>query len=102
MFMAFLVEPGGGELSGGPFALPGEEKGKLAVLKDAEKWSTNVGFPGPANPAEGEIFGTYILPGMFARVAQGKQTAEESVKQAAEDCKKIFDKWRVQGLIGKK
>ncbi len=84
-----------------PFALPGERTDKLITLKDAEKWSTNVGFPGPANPAEGEIFGTYVLPGMFARVAQGKQTAEESVKQAAEQCKVIFEKWRAQGLIGK-
>ncbi len=85
-----------------PFALPGERTDKLITLKDAEKWSTNVGFPGTSNPAEGEIFGTYVLPGMFARVAQGKQTAEESVKQAAEQCNVIFDKWRAQGLIRKK
>ena len=85
-----------------PFALPGEEKGKLLPLIEAEKWSANIGHPGPANPAEGEIFGTFVLPNMFARVAQEKQTAEESVKQAAEECKKIFEKWRAQGLIGKK
>jgi multiple sugar transport system substrate-binding protein len=85
-----------------PYALPGERTDKLVTLKDAEMWSTNVGFPGTANPAEGEIFGTYVLPGMFARVAQGKQTAEESVKQSAEQCKGIFDKWRAQGLIRKK
>ena len=85
-----------------PFALPGERTDKLMPLKDAESWSTNVGFPGTANPAEGEIFGTFVLPGMFARVAQGKQSAEESVKQAAGQCKTIFDKWRAQGLIGKK
>ncbi len=84
-----------------PFALPGEATNKLLPLKDAEKWSVNVGFPGTSSPAEGEIFGTFILPGMFARVAQGKQSAEESVKQAAEQCKKIFDKWRAQGLIRK-
>jgi multiple sugar transport system substrate-binding protein len=85
-----------------PFALPGELTDKLVTLKEAEKWSTNVGYPGSANPAEGEIFGTFILPGMFARVAQGKQSAEESVKQSAEQCKVIFDKWRAQGLIGKR
>ncbi|GAB4414275.1 MAG: hypothetical protein OHK0032_10360 [Thermodesulfovibrionales bacterium] len=85
-----------------PYTLPGERKGKLIPLKDAEKWSTNVGFPGPANPAEGEIFSTYVIPNMFARVAQGRQSAEESVKQAAEECKKIFEKWRAQGLVGKK
>ncbi len=85
-----------------PFTLPGERTDKLVALKDAEKWSANVGYPGTANPAEGEIFGTFVLPGMFARVAQGKQSAEESVKQSAEQCKLIFDKWRAQGLIGKK
>ncbi len=85
-----------------PYALHGERKGKLIPLKDAEKWSTNVGFPGPANPAEGEIFSTYVIPNMFARVAQGRQSPEESVRQAAEECKKIFEKWRAQGLVGKK
>jgi multiple sugar transport system substrate-binding protein len=85
-----------------PFSLPGERTDKLLPLMDAEKWSVNVGFPGAANPAEGEIFGTFVLPGMFARVAQGKQTAEESVKQAAGQCNIIFDKWRAQGLIAKK
>jgi multiple sugar transport system substrate-binding protein len=85
-----------------PYALPGEVKGKLLPLRDAEKWSTNVGHPGPANPAEGEIFGTFIIPNMFARVAQKRQGAEESVKQAAAECRKIFDKWRARGLIGRK
>ncbi len=87
--------------SNDPFALPGERADKLIPLKDAEKWTTNVGYPGTANPAEGEIFGTFVLPGMFARVAQGKQSAEDSVKQAAAECKKVFDKWRAQGLIRK-
>lgn len=84
-----------------PFALPGEQKDKLKAMKDAESWSTNVGFPGPANPAEGEIFGTYVIPNMFARVAQGNQSAEDSVKQAAGECRKIFEKWKAQGLVGK-
>ncbi|MDA8431092.1 MAG: substrate-binding domain-containing protein, partial [Geobacteraceae bacterium] len=81
-----------------PYALPGEARGKLLPLMDAEKWATNVGHPGPANPAEGEIFGTFIIPNMFARVAQRQQRAEESVKQASAECRKIFDKWRAKGL----
>ena len=85
-----------------PYALPGESKGKLLPLQDAEKWSANVGHPGPSNPAEGEIFGTFVLPNMFARVAQGRQGAEESVKQAAEECRRIYGKWRAQGLVGGK
>ena len=84
-----------------PFALPGEAKGKLLPLKGAERWSTNVGHPGPANPAIGEIFGTFVIPNMFARVVQGKQSADASVKQATAECRKIFAKWQAQGLIKK-
>src|SRR3989337_768351 len=54
-----------------PFALPGEEKGKLKVLKDADKWSTNVGHPGPSSPAVGEIFNTFVLSNMMANAARG-------------------------------
>ena len=85
-----------------PYALPGEATGKLQVLLDAEKWSTNIGHPGPASPAIGEIFSTFVIPNMYAKVAQGRQTAEESVKEAADQCRKIFAKWRAQGLVGGK
>jgi multiple sugar transport system substrate-binding protein len=85
-----------------PYALPGEAPGKLLALRDAEKWSANIGHPGPSNPAEGEIFGTFVLPNMFARAVRGTQSAEESVKQAAADCRRIFAKWRSQGLISGK
>jgi multiple sugar transport system substrate-binding protein len=85
-----------------PFALTGEATGKLLPLENAETWSTNVGHPGPANPAIGEIFGTFVIPNMFARVAQGRQVPEESVKQATAECQKIFEKWQAQGLIKKR
>jgi multiple sugar transport system substrate-binding protein len=82
-----------------PFALPGEAKGKLAVLKDAEKWSTNVGHPGPANPAEGEIFSTFVIPNMLASAAQGAP-AEAAVAKAHAEAKAIFAKWRAKKLVG--
>jgi multiple sugar transport system substrate-binding protein len=85
-----------------PFALPGEATGKLKVLEGAQEWSTNIGHPGPASPAIGEIFGTFVIPNMFAKVAQGKQGAEDAVKEAAAECRKIFQKWRTQGLVGGK
>lgn len=85
-----------------PFALPGETAGKLKPLQNAEQWSTNVGHPGPANPAIGEIFGTFVIPNMFATVAQGRQSAEDSVKDAATQCRRIFAKWREQKLVGGK
>ena len=82
-----------------PFAIAGEAKGKLAVLKDAEKWSTNVGHPGPANPAIGEVFATFVIPNMFANAARGMK-AETAVEQAELLVKAIFTKWRRKGLVG--
>ena len=88
--------------SNDPFALTGETVGKLKPLQGAEQWSTNVGHPGPASPAIGEIFGTFVIPNMFATVAQGRQNPEEAVKAAAAQCRRIFDKWREQKLVGGK
>jgi len=82
-----------------PFIIPGEEKGKLAVLKDAERWSTNVGHPGPANPAIGEVFATFIIPNMMANAARGMK-AQDAVSQAELLVKAIFAKWRKKGLVG--
>jgi maltose-binding protein MalE len=87
-----------GWLDNDPFG--SEPADKLAVLKDALDWSTNVGYKGSANTAIGEVFGTFILPNMFARVARGRQSAEESVAGAERQIVPIFDKWRERGLIG--
>jgi ABC-type glycerol-3-phosphate transport system substrate-binding protein len=72
---------------------------KLAFLKDATKWSTNIGYPGPANTAEGEVFNTFIIPNMFARVARGEQSAKDSVTTAEQAVNAVFTKWRAQGLV---
>lgn len=82
-----------------PFRIEGEAKGKLAVLKDAEKWSTNVGHPGPANPAIGEVFATFVLPNMLANAARGLPVAT-AIEQADTLVKSIFQKWRSKGVIG--
>src|SRR5690606_9070492 len=63
---------------------------RLAFLKDATDWSVNIGYPGPANTAEGEVFGTFIIPNMFARVARGEQNAAESVAEAEQQVVAIF------------
>jgi multiple sugar transport system substrate-binding protein len=72
---------------------------KLALLADAEKWTTNVGHPGAANAAEGEIFDTNILPTMMASAAQGKATPKQAVESATKQCEAIFGKWRAKGLV---
>jgi multiple sugar transport system substrate-binding protein len=87
-----------GWLDNDPFG--SEPPDKLAVLKDALDWSTNVGYEGSANTAIGEVFGTFILPNMFARVARGRQSAEQSVAAAERQIAPIFEKWRRRGLIG--
>ncbi|MDR7544113.1 MAG: substrate-binding domain-containing protein [Armatimonadota bacterium] len=81
-----------------PFAsLPPD---KLKILAEAEKWSTNVGFPGTANPAEGEVFDTYVLTDMFAKAATGQLAPKQAVEEADRRVKEIFRKWRQAGLVG--
>ncbi len=77
-----------------------EPADKLSLLKTANDWTTNLGHPGPANAAMGEIFNLPILPNMMGRVAQGQQTAEDSVTQAEQEINAIFEKWRAEGLMG--
>src|SRR5205085_2780363 len=49
---------------------------KLGLLKfdDAVTWTTNIGHPGPANTAIGEVFNTFVLPNMMASAARGAKT----------------------------
>lgn len=88
----------GGWLDEDPFG--SEPSDKLKVLKNAPEWSAYIGYPGPASPAEGEVFATFILPNMMAKVAQGDATPEEAVADAEAQIIPIFEKWREQGLIG--
>ena len=73
---------------------------KLAFLKDATSWSTNIGYPGPSNTAIGEVFGTFVIPNMFASAARGGASPKEAVTRAEAQIKPIFEKWRKRGLVG--
>ncbi|MBW3590796.1 MAG: ABC transporter substrate-binding protein [Actinobacteria bacterium] len=73
---------------------------KLALLKDADQWSTNVGHPGPASAAIGEVFGTFVIPQMMAKAARGDLTPQEAVSEAEAQVRTIFDQWRDRGLVG--
>ncbi|TDD68978.1 extracellular solute-binding protein [Jiangella aurantiaca] len=73
---------------------------KLAFLADSTDWATNIGHPGPANTAEGEVFGLPIIPNMFARAARGEVTPDQAVADATAEVDAIFAKWRARGLIG--
>ena len=67
--------------------------GKYAVLAGVLDWATNIGYPGYATAAMDEVFNTYVLPTMFARVARGEQTPQEAVSIAQRELERIFRKW---------
>jgi hypothetical protein len=101
-FPAFANTPGvaplPGWLASDPFG--SQPANKLALLANAAQWSTNVGHPGPANAAIGEVFDTNVLPTMMADAARGKTSAKNAVATAHNQCEQIFAKWRKQGLVG--
>lgn len=73
---------------------------KLVPMKTANDWTVNLGWPGPANAAIGEIFNLPTIPNMMARTATGLASAADSVAQAEQEITEIFDKWRGEGLVG--
>jgi multiple sugar transport system substrate-binding protein len=88
----------GGWLDNDPFG--SHPANKLSLLKNAQQWSTNVGYPGPANAAIGEVFTNGILPNMMASAAKGSETPAQAVASAESQIKTIFEKWRAKGLVG--
>ena len=100
-FPAFANTPGSAPLPGwlknDPFG--SHPADKLNVLASSQQWTTNIGYPGPANAAIGEIFDTNVLPTMMAAAAQGKSTPKAAVAAAASQCETIFAKWRSKGLV---
>jgi hypothetical protein len=72
---------------------------KLAVLKDSTDWCTNIGHPGPASPAIGEVLYTFVIPNMFAKAARGELSPQQSVAEAEKQINSIFQNWRSRGLV---
>jgi multiple sugar transport system substrate-binding protein len=74
--------------------------GKYKVLAEiAEKYTLNPGWPGNTTAAIDEIFNKFMIPQMFAEVAQGKRTPEEAAKVYDRSFRRIFQKWRNLGKI---
>jgi multiple sugar transport system substrate-binding protein len=72
---------------------------KYKVLEDVLEWATNVGFPGYANAAIDEVFSTWVISTMFARVASGMLSPEAALKAADKKVQGIFKKWRARGMV---
>jgi multiple sugar transport system substrate-binding protein len=78
-------------ISNDPKASPPD---KYKVLANVLDWATNVGYPGYATAAIDEVFNTFQLPTMFAKVARDELSPEDAVKTAEREIKRIFDKWK--------
>jgi multiple sugar transport system substrate-binding protein len=75
-------------------------KGKYTILTTiAERYTTNPGHPGNTTPVIDEIFQTWLLPQMFAEVAQGKSAPADAVSAFARKAQGIYAKWRAQKLV---
>jgi multiple sugar transport system substrate-binding protein len=74
--------------------------GKYKVLAEiADKYTLNPGWPGNTTAAIDEIFNKFMIPQMFAEVAQGKRTPEEAARVYDRSFRRIFQKWRNLGKI---
>ncbi|HXF98698.1 MAG TPA: extracellular solute-binding protein [Gaiellaceae bacterium] len=75
-------------------------RGKYTILTTiAEKYTANVGWPGYSSAVIDEIFNRYLVPQMFAQVAQGKMSPAEAVRTFDREFRRIDRKWRSQGLV---
>ena len=83
-----------------PFGSTPPDKLGFMTFDDVVKWTTNIGHPGPTNPAIGEVFGTNVIPTMLAQAARGAMDPEDAVAAAESQIQRIFDRWRSQGLVG--
>jgi multiple sugar transport system substrate-binding protein len=66
---------------------------KLAILQDSDEWSAVAGWPGPAWAATDEVYNDYIVCDMMTKAATGALTPEEAVKWAAQEARRIFQRW---------
>ncbi len=72
----------------------GKPPDKYKVLGNVLEWATNVGYPGYATPAIDEIFNTFVLPTMFAKVARDELSVDDAVRAADKEIRRIMDKWK--------
>jgi multiple sugar transport system substrate-binding protein len=74
--------------------------GKYTILGTiAQKYTKNVGYPGFSNAAIDELFNTYLIPQMFAQVAQKKMSAADAASAADRQIRQIYAKWRKRKKI---
>ena len=69
-----------------------EPHDKYKVLTDVLDWATNIGYPGYATAAIDEVFNTWVIPTMFAKVARDEMSPEDAAQAAETQIKRIFER----------
>ncbi|HJY86728.1 MAG TPA: extracellular solute-binding protein [Candidatus Acidoferrales bacterium] len=69
-----------------------EPHDKYKVLADVLDWATNIGYPGYASAGIDEVFNTWVIPTMFAKVARNEMSPEDAAKAAETEIKRIFER----------
>ncbi len=77
------------QISNDPTADPPD---KYKILADVLEWATNIGFPGYATAGIDEVFNTWVIPTMFAKVARNEMSPEDAAKAAEAEIKRIFER----------
>jgi multiple sugar transport system substrate-binding protein len=73
----------------------GKPAGKYVILDEISlKYTKNVGYPGFSNAAIDEVFNKFLIPQMFAEVAQGKRSPADAARTYDRQIRQIFQNWR--------
>jgi multiple sugar transport system substrate-binding protein len=62
----------------------------MAPYKVAARLGQAIGFAGPPSAKAAEVWTKYIITDMYAQAVQGKMSAEDAVKWAETELKKIY------------
>jgi multiple sugar transport system substrate-binding protein len=79
------------QLANDPKTVPHD---KYKALGQAAACTTNIGYPGYATPWADEVFRTFVIPTMFAKVAKDKSSPEEAAKEAEAEIHRIMQRSR--------
>lgn len=75
------------QLANDPKASPHD---RYKVLAGAAECTASIGYPGYATPEADEVFRTYVIPTMFAKVARDILTPEEAAREAEREIGRIM------------
>jgi hypothetical protein len=67
---------------------------KLRGIQEAPRYMQTPGFPGPTTVAASEVLDTHVISDLFARVATGQQSVDQSLAEAVRTMTQIYSKRR--------